>query len=178
MLQHLKKYIKYKVVTSNYTVLTHTLQKLTKNKSIYVQHKHRARVQTGELGLGTLTPKPTQKRESNLQGKSREWRISDNTWSAAEACIQSCLQGSHKIGRHLREEKWQRSELSVAPERLRRRTLPTRPPPPGVAPTVQPANAKRLQDGEEQQSHPAAGVVVKQLEDVESTLRPRQRAAS
>lgn len=40
--------------------------------------------------------------------------------------------------------------------------------------TVHPANAKRLQDGKEQKRHPTAGIVVKQLEDVESTLCQRQ----
>lgn len=112
------------------------------------------------------------RRESNLQGISMEWRISDNTWLAAEACIRSCLQGSHKIGQHLREGGRHDSRLnSVSQWRPRRRS-------PRVAPTVHPADAKRLQDGEEQKCHPTAGVVIKQLEDVESTLRQRQTAAS
>lgn len=36
--------------------------------------------------------------------------------------------------------------------------------------TIHPSNTQRLQYGKEKKSHPTTGVVVKQLEDVQSTL--------
>lgn len=110
-----------------------------------------------------------EKRDSNSRRISTEWRISDSTWSGAEACIRSCLRGCHKIGLRLWEGRRRGREWTQRHGTEGRADAAC-----ALLLTVHPANAKRLQDGKEQKRHPTAGVVVKQLEDVESTLCRRQ----
>lgn len=110
-----------------------------------------------------------EKRDSNSRRISTEWRISDSTWSGAEACIRSCLRGCHKIGLRLWEGRRRGREWTQRHGTEGRADAAC-----ALLLTVYPANAKRLQDGKEQKRHPTAGVVVKQLEDVESTLCHRQ----